>query len=155
MKELDYRTEISKMVKELRSAGYGNDELKRHMELRTCTDFCGNLLHVTLDLDQDGCVSWKDSDDLVNHLCFNCGYDKETIKLAVSPDEYDGTITIFAKYETKATDSAWYQKLLQTYIEHKKDKQQDTTVQELTNLLGFKILPYHVAKIREIVRNRE
>lgn len=155
MKELDYRTEISKMVKELRSAGYGNDELKRHMELRTCTDSFGNLLYDTLEPDHAGHVSWKDYEYLVNHLYFNCGYDKETIQLAVSPDEYDGTITIFAKYETKATDSAWYQKLLQTYIEHKKDKQQDTTVQELTNLLGFKILPYHVAKIREIVRNRE
>lgn len=155
MKELDYRTEISKMVKELRSAGYGNDELKRHMELQVCRDTCGNLLCVTLEPDQDDYLHWKDFDNLVNVQCFACGYDKETIKLAVSPDEYEGTITIFAKYETKATDSAWYQKLLQTYIEHKKDKQQDTTVQELTNLLGFRILPYHVAKIREIVRNRE
>ena len=155
MKELDYRTEISKMVKELRSAGYGNDELKRHTELRACTDAYGNPLSVTLEPDQYGFVYWKEYDYLVNDLCFVSGYDKETIKLAVSPDEYDGTITIFAKYETKATDSAWYQKLLQTYIEHKKDKQQDTTVQELTNLLGFRILPYHVAKIREIVRNRE
>lgn len=155
MKELDYRTEISKMVKELRSAGYGNDELKRHMELRVCTDDCGNLLCVTLEPDEHGYVHWNGYDYLVNDLCFVCGYDKETIKLAVSPDEYDGTITIFANYETKATDSSWYQKLLQTYIEHKKDKQQDTTVQELTNLLGFKILPYHVSKIREIVRNRE
>ena len=155
MKELDYRTEISKMVKELRSAGYGNDELKRHTELLTCRDSCGNLLCVTLEPDQYGFVYWKEYDYLVNDLCFVCGYDKETIKLVVPPDEYEGTITIFAKYETKATDSAWYQKLLQAYLEHKKDKQQDTTVQELTNLLGFKILPYHVSKIREIVRNRE
>lgn len=155
MKELNHRTEISKMVKELRSAGYGNDELKRHMELRECTDACGNLLCVSLEPDQDGFVYWKDYDYLVNVQCFVCGYDKQTIKLAVSPDEYDGTITIFANYETNATDSAWYQKLLQTYIEYKKDKQQDTAAQEITNLLGFKILPYHVAKIREIVRNRE
>lgn len=155
MKELDYRTEISKMVKELRSAGYGNDELKRHMELRVCTDTCGNLLCVTLEPDQDGYLHWKDYDYLVNVQCFACGYDKETIKLAVSPDEYGGTITIFANYETKATDLSWYRKLLQTYIKYKKDKQQDTVVQELTTLLGFKILPYHVAKIREIVRNRE
>lgn len=155
MKELDYRTEISKMVKELRSAGYGNDILKRHMELRECTDAFGNILCVTLEPDQDGYVHWVAYDYLVNDLCFVRGYYKETIKLSVSPDEYDGTITIFAKYDTKATDSAWYQKLLQTYIDYKKDRQQDTAVQELTNLLGFKILPYQVSKIREIVRNRE
>lgn len=152
MNTQEERKKLATMLVELRKNGFENKELKRKLKYILCIDDSGDSLIEHVDYYDYDVLPYTVFAKLISRA-EGYGYDKDTLGVVLKDDDEYGTPYLVVKHKVKVSDKEYLSYISKLYADWVLSNLQSSVVEKLSSLLGCKVNPSHIDKIKDILKD--